>query len=170
MEEVKKNNMVMNTQISRGNYWKEVKASDISAGVAINSNSSIDVEIEFGKKHLWLSMLEARQGKQNVNTGEIKRESKGWDRKTRTLTPQAQVVIGTAVTAATVGVGSTIGAGVAGGIGVGGAVGTGVSSAIAAGVSGFSSSVVIGAANNGGEEKQELINSTKTLNKIGRLK
>ncbi|HJD60684.1 MAG TPA: hypothetical protein LFV90_00615 [Rickettsia endosymbiont of Columbicola hoogstraali] len=167
MEEVKKNNMVMNTQISRGNYWKEVKASDISAGVAINSNSSIDVEIEFGKKPLWLSMLEARQGKHNVNTGEIKRESKGWDRKTRTLTPQAQVVIGTAVTAATVGVGSTIGAG---GIGVGGAVGTGVSSAIAAGVSGFSSSVVIGAANNGGEEKQELINSTKTLNKIGRLK
>ncbi|MGI4753483.1 MAG: hypothetical protein ACRYE8_07190 [Janthinobacterium lividum] len=164
MEEVKKKNMVMNTQISRGNYRKEVKGSEISAGVAINSNSSIDVEVEFGKKPLWVSMLES---KQNVNIGEIKRESKNWDRKTRTLTPQAQVVIGTAVTAATVGVGITIGAGVAGGIGAGGA---GVSSAIAAGVSGFASSVVIGAANNGGEEKQELINSTKTLNKIGRLK
>ncbi|ARD85996.1 hypothetical protein A3306_01810 [Rickettsia bellii] len=90
------------------------------------------------------------ESKQNVNISEIKRESKGWDRKTRTLTPQAQVVIGTAVTAATAGVGSTIGAGIAGGIGAGGAVGTGVSSAIAAGVSGFASSVVVGAANNGG--------------------
>ncbi|WP_341795186.1 MULTISPECIES: DUF637 domain-containing protein [unclassified Rickettsia] len=115
-------------------------------------------------------MLEARQGKQNVNIGEIKRESKNWDRKTRTLTPQAQVVIGTAVTAATAGVGSTIGAGVAGGIGAGGAVGAGVSSAIAAGVSGFASGVVIGAANNGGNILKGVKESTskKALRSLGK--
>ncbi|WP_341789108.1 DUF637 domain-containing protein [Rickettsia endosymbiont of Lasioglossum villosulum] len=104
-------------------------------------------------------MLEARQGKQNVNIGEIKRESKNWDRKTRTLTPQAQVVIGTAVTAATAGVGSTIGA-----------VGAGVSSAIAAGVSGFASGVVIGAANNGGNILKGVKESTskKALRSLGK--
>jgi len=66
------------------------------------------------------------EGRENVNITEIKRENRSWERKVRQLTPEGQVLIVTAVTAATAGVGSTIGAGAAGGIGVGD-----VSSAIA---------------------------------------
>ncbi|CEO17845.1 hypothetical protein RMONA_07470 [Rickettsia monacensis] len=39
--------------------------------MVINSQGSINVEIEAGKKPAWLSMLEARQGGQNVNINEI---------------------------------------------------------------------------------------------------
>lgn len=63
------------------------------------------------------------EGREDVNITEIKRENRSWERKVRQLTPEGQVLI---VTAATAGVGSTIGAGAAGGMGVGD-----VSSAIA---------------------------------------
>ena len=124
--------------------------------MVINSQGSINVEIEAGKKPARLSMLEARQGGQNVNINEIQGEN-NWEKKVRQLTTQGQVLITTAVTAATTGAGSTIGAGA-------------VSSAIATGISGFASNLAVNTINSGSNVGKGLKSATtkESLRSLGK--